>query len=312
MSIKNKFALPLLIASSAFFFASCQQASVDTVNSNTVESAQVYQQYFITATRGQSSVAATFRVGGATGTTVELSQPGKVTYNGAPLDKSAPSNFIGTDYRVKGTDYRKSTDNYQANHEFLYTDAGGKTYRNSIALPPLEIGAKIISINRKTVSKIPLSRALGAGETIKLLIGYSTIEPIPDQYKTIYLAPERNALIITPKFWQSHSATGETSVGLKVKKTSSISQGTPLGGLMTVEYESSTVNANIINTPKAAANSNAVMQPSEATTQNNTAANLASNQTSNSNLSSNTNSSLPQPTKKKRSNTRRKIAGGRN
>lgn len=252
-------------------------------------------------------MTATFRVGGATGTTIELGVPGKIVYNGAALDKSDPTNFVGTNYRVKGTDYRKSGGGYQPNHEFVYTDAGGKVFQNSIVLQPLEVAAKTgITLNKNAASRIPFSRVADGNETITLLLGNATIEMALD--KTMYLSTERNALVLTSKFWQNRTAAGETTIGLKVKKTANIAQGTPLGGSITAEYTSSVVSVKFGNAVKAAANTNAATQANTAV------GNTANSQIveTNSAVNSNTNSNVAQPVKKSQTKLRRKVSRRKN
>lgn len=294
----------VLVAVSSLLSAACQQASVDTVNSNKIETSQIYQNYVVAANRSQSQVTATFRVGGSTGTTVELSAPGRIVYNGATLDKSDPSNFIGTNYRVKGTDYRKTINSYQQNHEFIYTDASNRTYQNSVSLPPIEIAAKTVVINKKAISRIPFSRPLAANETISLSLGNSSIEPIPDQYNMISLSPQRNAIILTAKFWKNRSGAGDDSVSIKVKKTSGISQGTPLGGSITIEYTCAPVGVKFGNA--AAANTNVSVQS-------NTAGNSANTETieTNANTATNanaaTNTGVPRRTGKKPIRSRKRV-----
>lgn len=247
----------LLIVALGFTICACNQASVDTIASNTVMSSQVYQVYSVEASRSNSQIVATFRVGGATGTTLELTAPGKIFYNTAELAKSDPSNLIGTNYRMKGTDYRLSSKSYQTKHEFSFTDNDGKTYVNSISLAPIEIVSTApFSLQTVQLTTIPLSRAVGTDE--KLTISLDTIidDEIPTADNSVYFNQTRSAIIVTPKYWQTKSLKAKAELQIEVAKTDSISQGTALGGSISAKYSAAPIFVSVSNSKSAATNAN--------------------------------------------------------
>ena len=269
MGTRNKLAL---LAAATIFIASCQYASVDTVNSNNVQSSTVYQDYRIEADRSQTQVAATFRVGGSTGTTIEMSEPGKILHNGNDLSLSAPANLLGTNYKTKGTDYRAGLKGYQPNHEFVFTDKSGATYKNSLSLAPLEIaaGKSDLVLRRAQPTMIRLSRAIAQNETLSVGINTTAGDEVPTRGNSVYLSASRDALVITPQYWQGKIPAGRAELQVKVSRRENVSQGTTVGGAIQIVYSSApvavvtekpeagaketTTNANAANTNAANAN----------------------------------------------------------
>lgn len=252
-----KFKILLFLAFCSFICA-CNQGSTDTVASNTVMSSQVYQIYYVEGKKSNTTVVATFRIGGSTGTTLALTEPGKILYNGTALDKSDPSNLIGTNYRMKGTDYRAVLKNYQPKHEFVFTDNDGKTSTGSITLLPLEVSANGgLFLDSAQPTTIPLSRAIGADETLLLGIDTSIGDDISGS-GTVFLNPARNAVTITPQYWVEKKLGTRASIEIKVRKNSSIAANNNLGGSISVEYLAEPVNVSISQAKKAAStNANA-------------------------------------------------------
>lgn len=247
----------ILFSAFCLFICACNQGSVDTVESNKVMSSQVYQVYDIEANKSETKIVATFRVGGSTGTTLALTEPGKILYNGTPLDKSEPSNLIGTNYRMKGTDYRRATKNYQPKHEFIFTDNDGKTYTNAVSLTPIEISANGgLSLQASQPSTIPLSRTVGSDEYITIGINSIIDDQIPTADGSVYLNPARNAIVVTPKYWQSKQLKAQAEVTVKVKKSVTLSQGSNLGGSISATFAASPVFVAISNAKATAVNAN--------------------------------------------------------
>lgn len=254
----------LLILAFCLFICACNQGSVDTIESNKVMSSQVYQIYYVEGKKSGANVVATFRVGGSTGTTLALTEPGKILYNGTALGKSDPSNLIGTNYRMKGTDYRAMVKNYQPKHEFVFTDNDGKTSTNSVTLLPLEISANGgLFLDSLQPTTIPLSRSVGMEETLVLGIDTSIGEDVSVGGGTVYLNPARNAVTITPQYWADKKLGTKATIEIKVKKNSSIAANNNLGGSISVEYVAETVYVSVTQAKKAA-NTNANVKTANA------------------------------------------------
>ncbi|HQU84850.1 MAG TPA: hypothetical protein PKY59_17055 [Pyrinomonadaceae bacterium] len=258
-----KFKILLFLAFCSFICA-CNQGSVDTIESNKVMSSQVYQIYYVEGKKSGATVVATFRVGGSTGTTLALTEPGKVIYNGTALEKSDPSNLIGTNYRMKGTDYRTMLNNYQPKHEFVFTDNDGKTSTNSVTLLPLEVSANSgLFLDSAQPTTIPLSRAVGADETLVLGIDTSIGDDVSGSGGTVFLNPARNAVTITPQYWSAKKLGAKASIEIKVKKSSSIAANSNLGGSVSVEYLAEPIYVSVTQAKKAG-NANANLKTANA------------------------------------------------
>lgn len=240
----------------------CVQGSVDTISSNTVQSSQIYQIYNIEASKERTDITATFRVGGSTGTTLELTEPGKISYNDAVLPVSVPSNLIGTNYRMKGTDYRTFTKNYQPIHKFSFTDNEGKNYINSVELLPLEIsGDSSFTLQNSQPTTFPLSRSSANDEILTVAIDTIIEDQIPTSDNSVYFNENRSAIIITPKYWQTKSLKSKAELKIKAKKNSIISQGAPIGGSISAVYSAVPLMININTKPAKAENANAKISP---------------------------------------------------
>lgn len=270
-----------LLFSLSFLLSACNQGSVETVASNTVQSSQVFQIYDIEASRSETKVVATFRVGGATGTTLELAAPGKILYNNEPLAKSDPTNLIGTNYRVKGTDYRLTMNKYQPSHEFAFTDGDGKTYKSAFNLLPVEVSANSgLTLRRAQPATIPLSRSLAADETATIAIDSIIDDQIPTADNSVYFNAQRSAIVVTPKYWETKQLKTNVPLQIKVKKSAVISQDTNLGGTITAAFAAAPVYVPVISTKtSAAANAKANTSIVSNQTRGRTAANTAAENT---------------------------------
>lgn len=107
--------------------------SIDNVSSNDVKPGVIYQIYSIThdAETASTHAYARFRVGGATGTNVILTANAAVTCDHLPLRQT---NFFGVCYG-------QALQGFEGDHEFVYRDADGKTYRNAVHLEGLDFDA---------------------------------------------------------------------------------------------------------------------------------------------------------------------------
>ncbi len=236
-------------------------ASVDTVASNTVDSSQIYQDYRITGDGSQAKIVATFRVGGATGTTLELKSPGKILYNGASMIFSAPGGVMNV--RTKGTTYETTVQNFPAVNKFDYTDADGRTYSNSINFSSVQIAAQaplILQRNRPAV--LQLSRPIGADEKIRVQYDSGFRDDVPNSDNSLTFNPARSAIIFTPQYWSSaKNLAAKNTVRLEVTKTASVAKGTATGGAISIEFTTSAFAVNVNKSGKLSVNANSGKNP---------------------------------------------------
>lgn len=242
--------LPVFII---FLFGILGCASTETIESTKVAPTEIYQDYIIRGSKNGTTINATFRVGGPTGSTIDLDAPSKVAHNGKDMNESAPG-FL------KGTDYHSSANEFIANHKFSFTDASGKTWENEIALEPLEINAKDLNISRAVGSAITFSRPIGKNENIEVsLVSEKTPPPPPSNVNTNVQTPEKvystrlqvsfdNSQMFAKiePFSLKNFVDGKATLQVTVRKNKALQQSAK-GGSIDFTYESQKVAVNVGN-----------------------------------------------------------------
>lgn len=137
--------------------------SCDTIESNKLAQSEIFQDYAVQSTKEGTSVSATFRVGGSTGTTIALATPSRVEYNGKAMSENLRS-------ILSGTYYSASSDSSTIEHTFTYTNGEGTVLKNSVSFQPFEITGPPKSIDPRSEIVIPLTRGPGDGETLDTAI----------------------------------------------------------------------------------------------------------------------------------------------
>lgn len=126
IQMKNVCSKILMVLTFGTFAVGC---SIDTVGSTEVSSESIYQSYWAEFDEASSStnLTATFRVGGSTGTTVELQSPSQVTVNGRSM---ARENFLGTRYILNQVGLVPDA-------RFSFVNQRGDRMENSIRIHPI-------------------------------------------------------------------------------------------------------------------------------------------------------------------------------
>jgi hypothetical protein len=221
--------------------------SNETTPSNKVAQSEIYQSYSISENGGNYDVTAFFRIGGETGTTLALSPPSKILFNGQPLKESLNTS--------SGTFYTASVPSSATTGTFQFTDRNGKTYTNKIELAKFTILAKNLKSNGTTPITLPLSRAVSGNTSVTLLMqaaNSSNTELIGDIFN-VSLNEGKNAIVVKPEAWKDFSR-GNVALNLRVADSVGIQQGTNLGGKITFNYETSAVNVALTKATKPAQN----------------------------------------------------------
>lgn len=233
--MKTKLSLALILCA-ALFLSAC--ASSDTAESSTVQQSEIYQDYLIEYNEGLIHVTATFRFGGATGTTLSLTPPSRVMYNGLPLTPGKVM-FTGTGYRFMG-------DLYQPNVAFEFTDTAGKTYTNSIGLNPLEFKTAPAGAAKAAKLLLPVSRIVKEpGVKVELTIRDGAGKEFTSEVKgergvvgfrnSVYFDESQLSIAVEPDFLKD-IPTGPIKISLREEIQQKPAQATHLGGLMTMRY----------------------------------------------------------------------------
>lgn len=234
-----------------FLFGVLGCASTETVESTKVAPTEIFQSYAIRGSKNNTSVTATFRVGGGTGSTVDLDAPSKVDHNGKPMNEGAPS-FL------KGTDYSASNSEFVGTHKFAFTDASGKVWENEINIDALEINGQNITISKATGGTIILSRPVGNDENVEFLLNtQEALRPVSNANNSNSSSPNgsttlqykfdnaRSTVTIEP-FSLKNFANGKAKLSVTVRKNKSTQQSAK-GGALDISYESAKITANVGN-----------------------------------------------------------------
>lgn len=148
-----------LMYSISVLFLTLVGCSTDTVGSSDVNPASIHQDYSLhyTESSNTSQLSAQFRVGGSSGTTVELEPPAVIYVNGQTLKKNT---FLGTSYSV-------SVGGAMASANFEYIDDNGLRYMNSVPLKALTTSVNAAPIMLGTNYYVPVSTfPLEPGDTL--------------------------------------------------------------------------------------------------------------------------------------------------
>lgn len=225
--------------------------STETIESTKVSATEIYQDYTIRGSKSNTSVTATFRVSGQTGSTVDLDAPAKIDHNGKEMSESKPG-------LLKGTDYQDSANEFVSNHKFKFTDADGKVWENEIGLDALEITAKDISISKTNGGTITLSRSVGKNENVEFSITSEKTPPSTNtnansnsstpNYSTnlqFSFDASRTSIKVEPSSLKNF-IDGKANILMTVRKNNDAQQSAK-GGSMNIIYEAQKVSANIVN-----------------------------------------------------------------
>lgn len=241
-----------LIVFLVFLFGVLGCASVETIESTKVSPSEIYQEYTIRGNKKNTFASATFRVGGATGSTVDLDAPSKVAHNGNEMSESGPG-------LLKGTTYNTNTSEFISKHKFSYTDASGKVWTNEISLEGLEMTSPNITISKANGGTITLSRAVGKDENVEFLIVSEKTAPTSSNSNSKNKQPEseystnlqfsfdeaRSSIKIEP-FSLKNFVDGKADLKVTVRKNKATQQSAK-GGALDFVYESQKIVATVGN-----------------------------------------------------------------
>lgn len=236
-----------------FLFGVLGCASTETIESTKVSATEIYQSYVIQGNKNSTSVNATFRVGGPTGSTVDLDAPAKIEHNDKEMTESAPG-------FMKGTDYYDSSSQFVSNHKLKFTDASGKVWENEISFDVLEITSQNLSFSKANGGSFTLSRPLGKDETIEISLTSEKNPPPPsnngnsgnktsDLNYGISLHPTFDQAGTTAKIDVSelkNFVDGKANMQVTIRKNKGAEQSAK-GGSLDFTYEAQKVSVNVVN-----------------------------------------------------------------
>jgi hypothetical protein len=210
--------------------------SMETVGSQDVKPEVIHQDYSVTyrEANGSTEYTAQFRVGGWSGTTVELQSPANLKINGQSPGKST----------VFGTMYESSTAGFVPSTTFEYTAADGKVSSNSISIDRVTLGAvsPMLTLNQSFV--VPATApGLSAGETITAEITQAG----GDNQTTMVVGsfdPARGQISFSLSDL-NRLRNGSATLQVYRTKTLSLTQATSEGGTISANYYARPVNLTV-------------------------------------------------------------------
>lgn len=212
--------------------------SMETVSSKDVNPEAVYQDYSMTYKEdsGSTHISAQFRVGGWSGTTIELEAPAELKVNGAPVSKST----------LFGTRYEKSTGGFVRTVVFEYKTADGKVLTNSISIDPLYLrqAPAVASAHAPYVVELD-APALGSGESVSAeLFQESRDAHDRIEYRTAR-ATYNSGRAVFPVAELKKLANGMAKLRLSRSKRQGLAQATREGGGISASYVLREVSVSI-------------------------------------------------------------------
>ncbi|TND00375.1 MAG: hypothetical protein FD123_4371 [Bacteroidetes bacterium] len=193
----KKIAAPILFAG---LFAGC--ASNETAESSAVKQSEICQTYYVSwvGEMQQYRASATFRFGGATGTTLHLSSPSEVKFNGQKMNEEKML-FGGATYGFESKSYSETS-----TFEFMDTDK--KKYTNSFSFAGIDFKENPQKISSKSAFEIELTRDITTADQVKLHV-QDTLNAFSADIKTGTASAEvrydaaSKKLVIQPSFFRT-------------------------------------------------------------------------------------------------------------
>ncbi len=221
------------------FFTGGACPSNDTTASDKIAQTEIYQSYLIAQNGQNYDVTAYFRVGGKTGTTLALSAPSKIVFNGQAMQEHLNTS--------SGTFYTVSVPGNTPNGTFAFTDRKGKIYTNNIDLSKVGLKSNALRVNGTVPISIPLSRPASDSMSFNLEMNDQTVfvESTQDDTTEAYFDKTKNSIIILPAAWKKISK-GNVAMILEVRNDIPTQQGTALGGNIEFTYNTTPLNIALI------------------------------------------------------------------
>ncbi len=230
--------------------------SCETIDSSKLDPSEIHQTYHISSSPEGTSVDATFRVSGPTGTTIALVPPSKVEYNGQPMTENLRT-------IMSGTYYSAGSSTFAGAHSFVLTDSRGRRFSSSATFAPVEITNGSFDIKRSERFEVTLSRSLGTNESavLKLVSEIESMptgntsnsnanrpsETTPDHAKDIYVTVASDGkTLIVDKDILTNFVPGKAKLAVEVSASSQVPSDGTKGGVLSYTIISPQINLNVL------------------------------------------------------------------
>jgi hypothetical protein len=239
----NQMKTLISLAAAALLLYGC--ASTDSSNSDNVKQTEVWQNYWVEYNEAGDELTSgcTFRFGGSTGTTLELTRPANVVFQGKELTSSTGVLIEGV---IGGTHYSYSGKGFKPEYTFKYTNNDGKTFTNSIG------------VTKCVVDDVP--ELLDAGKTNTFAFKLPPVAP-GEHLRVEVTNSQNNWVYIDEPLIDGTSVTikgselaelGNGTVNVRFQKTKSnaLTEAEHLGGNIGITYNTKQYQAKLVNANK--------------------------------------------------------------
>jgi len=227
----------MAVSTIIMLFVRC--ASNETANSDTVMQSEIYQNYSVSYNMAERELTATasFRFGGANGTTLLLVKPSKVFFENQEMPNEN-NVFSGSYYEMN------IQSGVKPSYTYVYTDGEGKSYTNHAFMIPVEIIACPTLVDKNEGFSVAWAYPLQNGESINLYV-----EDKSGNTASVYNNAVGSTNIKMNAAELKNITTGTVNIYLVRENSRSLENATHLGGNITVKYTSAKVGVQLISAP---------------------------------------------------------------
>lgn len=225
----------MAVSTIIMLFVRC--ASNETANSDTVMQSEIYQNYSVSYNMAERELTATasFRFGGANGTTLLLVKPSKVFFENQEMPNEN-NVFSGSYYEMN------IQSGVKPSYTYVYTDGEGKSYTNHAFMIPVEIIACPTLVDKNEGFSVAWAYPLQNGESINLYV-----EDKSGNTASVYNNAVGSTNIKMNAAELKNITTGTVNIYLVRENSRSLENATHLGGNITVKYTSAKVGVQLIS-----------------------------------------------------------------
>lgn len=216
----------LIFFISTVVLGSC--ASNEVANSGDVKQSTIHQKYSISYDESENITwaQATYRFGGSNGTTLILTKPAQVTFNGDSMRLT--TNIIsGAGYSLA---YKKPIENGRE-CEFVYVDTEGKKHVNKLKFNPVLMGTPPAEVKKGMPLELPLfTQPLQHGESLRITLS----DTVRTEEFVVENIPTKGSLVVPANVLQP--LNGEVTLNISRVSSIPLQSATETGGGISFVY----------------------------------------------------------------------------
>jgi hypothetical protein len=221
------------------FVTAC--ASNEIGNSKDVNQETIFQHYHITYTEGDEKVKvkAQFRFAGENGTTLLLSSPSSVAFDGEII--RVDSNEV--DGAFYETNYPAST--FWGKHRFSFTDINRQQLENDFIFNPFKLTNLPSATYRNQPLQIPLNTTILGPEDFIEIFSVDT----DSSFVITHKAEDDKYYLTIPLSEMKRQLGDKISIGFTLFRKINLQNNTKEGGYISIEYHLDPVTIKLENSP---------------------------------------------------------------